>query len=170
MGLRLLCNDCWIVLSKQYIRRARETQFLSYSKMSWHKTRFLSFETEIFLSQITSCCIEHDTIGLYTFWIHKTFPKKTFVSPTSKYTEKHFFLQFFMQFFLLLILFCIQSIKFTWFRSSPWCNGYRRRKWTRRHEFKSWPRLIAFHIALILSGKVWIQSFSLQLWVNSRAD
>ncbi len=31
----------------------------------------------------------------------------------------------------------------------PWCNGYRRRKWTRRHEFKSWTRLIAFHIALI---------------------
>ena len=51
-----------------------------------------------------------------------------------------------------------------------WCNGYRRRKWTRRHEFKSWTRLIAFHIALIPLGKVWIQLFSLQLWVNSRAD
>ena len=35
-----------------------------------------------------------------------------------------------------------------------WCNGYRRRKWTRRHEFKSWMRLIAFHIALIPLGKV----------------
>ena len=44
------------------------------------------------------------------------------------------------------------------------------RKWTRRHEFKSWPRLIAFHIAQIPLGKVWIQWFSLQLWVNSRAD
>ena len=42
-----------------------------------------------------------------------------------------------------------------------WCNGYRRRKWTRRHEFKSWTRLIAFHIALIPLGKVWIQLFSL---------
>ena len=52
----------------------------------------------------------------------------------------------------------------------PWCNGYRHRKWTRRREFKSWPRLIAFHIALIPLGKVWIQLFSLQLWVNSRAD
>ena len=52
----------------------------------------------------------------------------------------------------------------------PWCNGYRRRKWTRRHEFKSWTRLIAFHIALIPSGKVWIQLFSLQLWVNIRTD
>ena len=52
----------------------------------------------------------------------------------------------------------------------PWCNGYCRRKWTRRHEFKSWTRLITFHIALIPLGKVWIQLFSLQLWVNSRAD
>ena len=51
-----------------------------------------------------------------------------------------------------------------------WCNGYRRRKWTRRHEFKSWTRLIAFHTALIRLGKVWIQLFSLQLWVNSRTD
>ena len=52
----------------------------------------------------------------------------------------------------------------------PGCNGYRRRKWTRRHEFKSWTRLIAFLITLIPLGKVWIQLFSLQLWVNSRAD
>ena len=53
-------------------------------------------------------------------------------------------------------------------RRCPWCSRYRRRKWTRRHEFKSWTRLIAFHIALIPLGKVWIQLFSLQLWVNSR--
>ena len=52
----------------------------------------------------------------------------------------------------------------------PWCHGYRRRIWTRRHEFKSWTRLIAFHIALIPLGKVWIQTFSLQLWVNSKTD
>ena len=50
-----------------------------------------------------------------------------------------------------------------------WCNGYRRRKFTRRHEFKSWTRLIAFHIALIPLAKVWSQLFSLQLWVNSKA-
>ena len=55
-------------------------------------------------------------------------------------------------------------------RRYPWCNGYRRRKWTRRYEFKSWTRLISFHIALIRLGKLWIQLFSLQLWVNSRAD
>ena len=52
----------------------------------------------------------------------------------------------------------------------PWCNGYRCRKWTQWHEFKSWTRLIAFHKALIPLGKVWIQLFSLQLWVNSRTD
>ena len=52
----------------------------------------------------------------------------------------------------------------------PWCNGYRRRKWTRRHEFKSWTRLVAFHIALIPLGKVWIQLFFLQLWVNCMTD
>ena len=40
-------------------------------------------------------------------------------------------------------------------QDSPWCNGYRRRIWTRRHEFKSWTWLIAFHIALIPLGKVW---------------
>ena len=55
-------------------------------------------------------------------------------------------------------------------RRCLWCNGYRRRKWTRRHEFKSGTRLIAYHIALIPFRKVWIQLFSLQLWVNSRAD
>ena len=55
-------------------------------------------------------------------------------------------------------------------RRCPWCNGYRRRKWTRWHKFKSWTRLIAFLIALIPLGKVWIQLSSLQLWVNSRTD
>ena len=55
-------------------------------------------------------------------------------------------------------------------RSSRWCSHYHHRKWTRRHEFKSWTWLIAFHIALIPLGKVWIQLFSLQLWVNSRTD
>ena len=36
----------------------------------------------------------------------------------------------------------------------PWCNGHRRSIWTLRHEFKSWMRLIAFHIALIPLGKL----------------
>ena len=50
------------------------------------------------------------------------------------------------------------------------CNGYHCWKRTRRHEFKSWMRLMAFPIALIPRGKVWIQLFSLQLWLNSKAD
>ena len=56
------------------------------------------------------------------------------------------------------------------YNQHTWCSRYCRRKWIRRHEFKSWPRLITFHIALIPLGKVWIQLFSLQLWVNSRTD
>ena len=55
-------------------------------------------------------------------------------------------------------------------RRCPWCNGYRHRIWTRRYEFNSWTRLIAFHIALIPMWKLRIQLFSLQLWVNSRVD
>ena len=35
-------------------------------------------------------------------------------------------------------------------RRCPLCNGYRSRKWTRWHEFKSWTRLIAFHITYAL--------------------
>ena len=69
---------------------------------------------------------------------------------------------------VLRILEKLSNVKFVW--RCRWCNGYRRRKWTRRHEFKSWTKLIAFHIALIPLGKVWIQLFSLQLWVNSRTD
>ena len=34
-----------------------------------------------------------------------------------------------------------------------WFNGYRRRMWTPRHEFKFWTILITFHIALIPLGK-----------------
>ena len=51
-----------------------------------------------------------------------------------------------------------------------WCNGLL--SYENGHgdtSFKSWTRLITFHIALIPLGKIWIQLFSLQLWVNSRA-
>ena len=37
--------------------------------------------------------------------------------------------------------------------SCPWCNCYRRRKWTRRHEFKSSTRLIAFSHSTNTLGK-----------------
>ena len=82
--------------------------------------------------------------------------------PSRVWQEINFFKQSFTGFesrvFLLLDWRC------------PWCSRYRRRKWTRRYKFKSWTILIAFHIALIPLGKVWIQLFSLQLWVNSRTD
>ena len=35
----------------------------------------------------------------------------------------------------------------------PWCNGYRRRKWTRRHEFKFWTRLICISHRINTLGK-----------------
>ena len=79
------------------------------------------------------------------------------------YLSTYLFIYITLSFYL-----CMSIILDHW--RCPWCNGYRRRKWTRRHEFKSWTRLIEFHIALIPLGKVWIQLFSLQLWVNSRAD
>ena len=34
-----------------------------------------------------------------------------------------------------------------------WCSRYRRRKWTQRHEFKSWMRLIAFSHSTNTLGK-----------------
>ena len=77
-----------------------------------------------------------------------------------------------LSFMDLSIDLCAVTFIFTvnYLRRCLWCNGYRRGKWTRRHEFKSWTRLIAFPIALIPLGKVWIQLFSLQLWANSRTD
>ena len=57
-----------------------------------------------------------------------------------------------LYFFKGAIYIFTQSLLTGW--RCPWCNGYRRRKWTRQHEFKSWTRLIAFHIALIPLGKV----------------
>ena len=35
----------------------------------------------------------------------------------------------------------------------PWCNGYRRRKWTRRHEFKFWTRILKSYLRLKWSIK-----------------
>ena len=42
-----------------------------------------------------------------------------------------------------------------------WWSGYHRMKWTERHEFITWTRLLAFPIELKLFGKVGIQLFSL---------
>ena len=49
------------------------------------------------------------------------------------------------------------------------CNGFRRWKWTGWSNFKSWKRLFAFYITLILLEMVCIQLFSLQLCVNCRS-
>ena len=54
-----------------------------------------------------------------------------------------------------------------------WCNGYRRRKWTRRHEFKSWTRLFAFHLALIPLASTLlttIQGIYPQVWFARQFD
>ena len=79
---------------------------------------------------------------------------------------------YFYVFIYAFIYFCTQWNGFMYCYIShrgrcTWCNGYRRRKWTRWHEFKSWTWLIAFNIALIPLRKVWIQLFSLLQWVNS---
>ena len=78
--------------------------------------------------------------------------------------------------YIYIYMYQIYMIWFGWvlwhinYCRCPWCSRYCRRKWTRRYEFKSWTRLIAFHVTLMPLGKVWIQLFSLQLWVNSRTD
>ena len=65
---------------------------------------------------------------------------------------------------------CCLHFALLYYPFCPWCIGYRYWKWTRWYEFKSWARLIAFHIVLILLGNVWIPSFSFQLYVNSKTD
>ena len=57
-------------------------------------------------------------------------------------------------------IFCLFRYIYLSIWRCPWCNGYRRRKWTRQHKFKSWTRLIAFLIPL---GKVWIQRNELSM-------
>ena len=119
--------------------------------------------------------------------IHQTFPDEYDKSSTAirtdpeenMYTENVYYVQRNFYKYIYLYIYIYRQMESWWivlfygistFSRCPWCNCYRRRKWTRRHEFKSWTRLIAFHIALIPLGKVWIQLFSLQLWVNSRKD
>ena len=50
------------------------------------------------------------------------------------------------------------------------CNGYCHRKRTQRLKYKFWARMVAFHIVLIHLEKVWIQLYSLLLWVNNWAN
>ena len=96
-----------------------------------------------------------------------------------KYTHMHIYIYIYVYIYIYICIHIniyvyidiyIHIYIYTHMYWCPWCNSYHRRKWTQRHAFKSWTRLIAFPIALIPLGKVWIQLFSLQLWVNSRAD
>ena len=103
-------------------------------------------------------CYRYLSFFFFVIGIYPSFPILSVLSYGLPGQQSRLFCKFFFFFCWLLL------------RRFPWCNGYRRRKWTRRHEFKSWTRLIAFHIAQMPLGKVWIQLFSLQLWVNSRAD
>ena len=84
-------------------------------------------------------------------------------APTITCTEvvlrSNIIFNFYFQVFVLtyFIIFLVLICYYLW--RCPWCNGYYRRKWTCRHEFKSWTRQMAFHIALIPLGKVWILLF-----------
>ena len=90
---------------------------------------------------------------------------------TSKYYYDCYYCEFSSHWMLYICVHLFNKAKLSkYLYRCQWCNGYRRRKCTRWHEFKSWTRLVAFHIALIPLGKVWIQLFSLQLLINSRAD
>ena len=56
----------------------------------------------------------------------------------------------------------------SWKRSS--CHSYRRHKGIQQPELKSWAILFEFYITPIPLGKIWIELFSLQMWVNSRVN
>ena len=122
------------------------------------REKWLKFDTKYFGVCLCLWCIFLLNLReIFSLCITKKFNSmKSHISPYKSFVVCSILTRYFKQFLYSYIC--------------PWCNGYRRRKWTRRQEFKSWTRLVAFHIALIPLGKVWIQLFSLQLWVNSRAD
>ena len=72
--------------------------------------------------------------------------------------------EFYVLHFLEQILICA-----AYTRRCLWCNGNHCGKWTLRSKIDTWMRLFAFHIVLILLGKVWIHLFSIQWLANSRA-
>ena len=49
---------------------------------------------------------------------------------------------------------------------TPWCNGYRRKKWRLWPEIKFWTSMFPFLIGIIPLGTEWIQPLSVQLWVK----
>ena len=87
-------------------------------------------------------------------------------------------------FFFFFVLFCflksahtekmhhifrceIKRSTYTWLLTYIWNNGYRCSKWSRWPEFYTWTWLFAYHIVLTSLGKLWIQQFSLWLYMNS---
>ena len=56
------------------------------------------------------------------------------------------------------------------YRRQSWCYSYSRMQCSRWPGFKSWIRLFLFLIALTHNGNVWIQSISLQIWINWTAN
>ena len=184
------CTDVSTLSSRQPFL---DTSCLSLSSLGYNASciviRFLELSrpfVEVFTSSIlrmVPSILQGEHIRCLFFWWYSycnawfsesslvpfLFPVRLFDGVCFKIfpsTCKLTFLQELKVFHDLAILFLLL---FVFFRC-PWCKRYRRRKWTRWHKFKYWTRLIAFHIALILLGKVWIQLFSLQLWVNSRID
>ena len=112
---------------------------------------------------------QHANIVHLTLYVEKPLNSKVIKVFVPELRSRYVFFVFrdsYVQCIYVMNRLCTFHISVSWL----WCNGYRRRIWTRRHEFKSWTWLIAFHVALIPMGKVWIQLFSLQLWVNSRTD
>ena len=67
------------------------------------------------------------------------------------------------------IIWCLLEFTSSWYQT-PHIKTYRRPKWTLRYEFKSWTRLIAFHIVLKLLCKICVQLFSFHPWATNRAD
>ena len=67
----------------------------------------------------------------------------------------------FARLYLPIVFIIFHTDIHTYIYIHPWCNGYHRRKWTRRSGFKSWT-------SLNILGKVCIQLFFLLLWVKSQ--
>ena len=65
---------------------------------------------------------------------------------------------------IVVTKFEFQSRFYFHFPRYPWCNTHRRRKWTRRHEFKSWRLgLVLFYGISTIVGYLMQKSFFLHI-------
>ena len=69
------------------------------------------------------------------------------------------YLSIYLSIYPILFIFIYLSIRRRW-----WCNIYCHWTWIRQIQFKSWKPLVAFHVALIPLGKVWIQLSTSSYW------